>query len=498
MMRIKTMVHTMLARTHTHTHTYTWCHRHSNKTSHNTCVSVYIGVYPLIIPRVHHNTRDGRTKEWNKDWSSLARTLVGDALPPPTLGQAVNDAHSVSYCDSYSVERNEMHWFSLTIRVLTYTRLASLQRLIRSLHTAIYDAGDTIDLVISVDMPADDVDDDSVLQLHRDIVTYASSLSSWSYGAYTPVIQATHQGLVGQWINSWQPRDDHSVMLVLEDDMEVSRYFYQFLKKSVCAYYIHPTERDTNLYGISLQRQHYVVGQSMHNIMHMTATRMYHDDVQATYDVDDNENDIGSMYDVNTVLTASTSRTHPLYRYQLLGTWGALFFAPHWRAFQTWYSAKQQSATPYQPCVPFLLSSQWWLQKQTSVWSQWFIRFVYERGLYSLYAHFESKLTLAVNHREAGANFNVYQGPRDTLIDEEHSDLITNMEMTPINTLPLYDFHFSRVLVSSSVLCERQLMLTKKYFVKPCLPFKPNLNGLDITPLLPPKQKHTEQTTNTE
>ena len=48
-------------------------------------------------------------------------------------------------------------------------------------------------------------------------------------------------GLVSQWLNVWIPASDHEAAFILEDDMEVSPYFFVWTVRAAEKYYIRDT-----------------------------------------------------------------------------------------------------------------------------------------------------------------------------------------------------------------------------------------------------------------
>ena len=72
-----------------------------------------------------------------------------------------------------------------------------------------------------------------------------------------------NRGLGRAWFEAWTPESDTERALILEDDVEVSPYFYLWLKRAWDAYGTQRADRTTNeeasvvpdLAGISLQRQ---------------------------------------------------------------------------------------------------------------------------------------------------------------------------------------------------------------------------------------------------
>ncbi|CAF4706202.1 unnamed protein product, partial [Rotaria socialis] len=95
------------------------------------------------------------------------------------------------------------------------------------------------------------------------------------------------------------------------------------------------------------------------------------------------------------------------FKYQLLGTWGAVFFPEHWHAFLKWIAAVKIDDMEA-GCTPSgLVSTQWWMERYRTgrIWETWFIRFSFERGWYSLYTNFPNREAFAVSYRESGLNF---------------------------------------------------------------------------------------------
>ena len=321
--------------------------------------------------------------------------------------------------------------FALKIRVLTFDRFASLQRLLTSLNDANYEGDAAISLEIAIDLPVN-LSAVEVVEKNQRTLQVAQAFQ-WRHGPSEVIQQSSHKGLVGQWTTGWQPAASNlEVLLVLEDDTAVSPHFYTWTKKMIQTYYLDPEQYDPRMYGFALQLQHTILGETLKE---RYGSRKVHDLV---------------------------GEDSVLYRYQLVGTWGGVFFPQHWREFVTWLREKQfQPASgtsnlpvPFKPCVPAVLSNDWWANKTHKVWSQWFIRFAYEKGWYNVYtnfpadpaqssASFESNHTSLVgNYREAGDNFNHTKGMMNPIVSQLTPDM---MSMPPLATLPLFDFHFHRV-----------------------------------------------------
>ena len=378
------------------------------------------GVAPAII---HNNWITGavnklnRLKEWNLHSADeeQEQCLVLSSLAAPSL-------------------RDQP--IRIKLRVFTYNRPDSLRRLLKSLSSARYD-GDSVSLEISVDHPVP-VPESEDVQNWQTTKAVAAAFE-WAHGNKTVIEQEFNIGLVGQWTTGWQPAldDDNELIFFIEDDVQVSPAYYLWLKAAIAAYYVNASNFDPRMYGISLQRQNRILGET-------------------------HEQQYGSKIPADVLNVGGST---PLYRYQLIGTWGTLFFPMHWRAFQSWLAEKEvsietgESRKGFKPCVPTLHSNTWYLENPAKTWSQWFIRFAYEKGWYSLYNNYQHDQALVVNHREPGLNSKYKRDPTDDLLSN-----LTQRHLTfpVLSTVPTYDFHFNRI-ITPDVLSWRQWINNAKY-----------------------------------
>ena len=420
------------------------------------------GVWPVVSPSRFVHPRSGRVKEFVQGWEQwAAKTDIGapnlqrqqrrneeaQRNLPQSPASAYPADHSV--CPPSSFDASLRPHFTLHIKVLSYTRQASLRRLLQSLLRADYGT-DRVHLEISVDAlhvqptaathstnststsPSSGRVSDSDVLGHWAVVNESSTFV-WPFGSKRWFVHDSHQGLVGQWMSAWMPRDtdDTTFMLVLEDDMEVSPVFYSFIKQCICRYYFDPRHFDPHLYGVSLQDQTHILGRNRHTqqrvARHQRALHRRQQQRQREAEQQTAEEEAAAAANrssaaptaisarASTPLSASTAELSAvlnmsgqlsgslLYRYQLVGTWGLLLFPQHWRAFLLWYkektsgsggtlvgdAASASASTSFTPCVPFLDSSVWWARRPQAVWSAWLIRFTFERGWYCLYANME-------------------------------------------------------------------------------------------------------------
>ncbi|KAI9033218.1 nucleotide-diphospho-sugar transferase-domain-containing protein, partial [Hyaloraphidium curvatum] len=302
--------------------------------------------------------------------------------------------------------------WTLRIRVLTQSRLSSLQRLLQSLLDA-----DFGDLKVSLDVSVDAADRADIEQLRARNATIAFLKSFvWKLGSYQVIDQKAHKGIVQQWLSI--PAAVHELLLILEDDIVVSKYAFKFITSAVEHFYVNDSNYDPSLFGIMLQRQHTILGETK----------------QVRYGRKPAE-----------LLPAGTV----FYRYQLVSSWAPVMIGSVWNSFLSWLDGKLTSNVTFIPCVPTLLSNKWTLERPGQLWTPYFIRFAYEMGLYGLYTNHPKGLALITNFREKGVNFNATNPVDiDSLVTEEADLRVLVKNTPPMNDVPLFDFHFRLVDVS--------------------------------------------------
>jgi len=191
--------------------------------------------------------------------------------------------------------------------------------------------------------------------------------------------------------------------------------FYRFLRAAARAYYLDPKAYDPRLYGISLQRQHAIVGERR----------------KRRYGSQRIEVLVGSQ---------------PLYLYQLVGCWGQLVFRRPWERFRKWHRsiAPAVASGTFQPCVPAFITNFYFSQnKGGDAWTTYFVYWTFYEGRYNLF--FNLNGSLVTNFREKGLHF---KGNPGKAAAEDVPLLPANASvpaMTPRGDLPLYDFYFERV-----------------------------------------------------
>lgn len=202
---------------------------------------------------------------------------------------------------------------------------------------------------------------DTAITIHHD-GRHAPSESITTH--YTRVIHSHTRGLRTAWLEACP--NPTGITLILEDDVQLSPLWHAWLTQAWAQYQNRP-----DLAGITLQRQ--------------------------------------------TLIPEHPTRQHTIvnnnlpFLYKLVGSIG---FSPHprrWVEFLKWVSA--HNLNTYSAHVPHLITSEWYrvLNKKT-MWTQLFIRFCYERDLYTLYITPPNGTTLAAHWREKGEHYRGGEG----------------------------------------------------------------------------------------
>ncbi|CAN8072239.1 unnamed protein product [Agarophyton chilense] len=245
--------------------------------------------------------------------------------------------------------------------VITMDREKSLKRLLNSLELANY-GEDHVDLDIWIDRPKDGNIHEGVLQVSREV--------NWNHGTKFIHKRIVNAGLYQQWIYTWNITEETTEFaVILEDDLEVSPAFYQWLRVARAAY-----AQDADVGAFTLQRP-----------------TLRPKQIKGV---------------ASGVLKIPVE--HTVFKYKLLGTWG---FAPQrdqWVEFRNWFEEKR--ARNENPYVKGLMTTDWYKSQEVdgfapTMWSQWWIKFVEEKGYFTVTANLPDGTTLAANWREAGLHY---------------------------------------------------------------------------------------------
>ena len=252
------------------------------------------------------------------------------------------------------------------IIVLTYNRPASLKRCLARL-SQLDTLGDRVGVNIWIDRsPGGDVD-------HETLVVAGAFQSTWRHGRVCVHIQTRNAYIIGQWVDTWRPHENsRELALILEDDIDVSRYAYRWLK-AVNAHF--GTWPDVGGYTLQMENVNFVKG------------RKHRAEIPAS---------------------------DPVFLYRLFATWGHAPRPNKWRAFQDWFH-KMRADKDFKPYIKDTILYHWYRSfeakgTQDSMWEMWAIYYYYINNLYTVYSNLQSysglrNTLLDTNRMEAGLHF---------------------------------------------------------------------------------------------
>ncbi len=251
---------------------------------------------------------------------------------------------------------------SMTIFILSMDRFSSLCRLLSSLQTAEYE-NDNIDLVVRFDQPR--VFSETKQQWTQNVDDFRGSLR-WDHGEVSIYVSNSSIGLRESWFQAWKPTTDDDRAVILEDDLELSPVWYQWLKRAHDAY---DHRDDLGAYSLS----------------HQTLVPLK----------------------TSTKTTKEFPDDQP-FLYALLGSHGFSPLARIWMEFLDFVRCYQQREDAMTIATPELVTSDWYfhVHRKESMWEQHFIYFCQQRNLYHVYQFTRDK-ALAAHWEEKGKRLNI-------------------------------------------------------------------------------------------
>ncbi|KAJ9537426.1 hypothetical protein OSB04_030159 [Centaurea solstitialis] len=324
--------------------------------------------------------------------------------------------------------------FSLTIKLLTYDRLPSLRRCLRSLAAARYDGDHNVNLhvfidhfKVALDRKEEDADEYLVRKLNesRAILEFVDGFE-WKFGEKMVHYRTGNVGLQAQWLEAWWPASDDEFAFVVEDDIEVSPLYYGFLKGLIVNYYYNASNYSPWIYGASLQRPRFVPAYKFNQLM------------------------MSGKHGNKIHLDKGTQ----VFLYQLVGTWGQLLFPRPWKEFRLWYDTHKTKDV--KPILDGMVTTGWYKKMGDKIWTPWFIKFIHARGYFNIYTNFLHETALSVSHRDAGVNYGKTAGPDSNLM-QENSHESNHFKLEPLRDLKWYDFCFREVVPDRMVTSVHEL-----------------------------------------
>ena len=156
--------------------------------------------------------------------------------------------------------------FRLHIKVLAFDRIDSIRRCLRSLAAAHY-AAEPVSLDVMVDHPYSNPGGrypwtprsaEAVRRMHA--LLAAVNGFHWPHGPLRVSYRWENAGIQPQWVEAWWPESANDFAFVVEDDMEVSPFFYRYFKRLLAHYYFNASNFNPRAYGMSFQRQFFTSG----------------------------------------------------------------------------------------------------------------------------------------------------------------------------------------------------------------------------------------------
>ncbi|MDO5011711.1 MAG: glycosyltransferase [Intestinibacter bartlettii] len=229
-----------------------------------------------------------------------------------------------------------------TIVVIAYNRPISLKRILHSLKEANYDCED-IRLVISIDKADDD----------KGVKNIAKEFK-WPHGEKKVIIQEQRLGLRKHVLKCGDLALRYSSIIMLEDDLVVSKEFYKYACESVKYY-----KDEVQIAQISL----------------------------FNYEV----NEFASNKQFRTIQDGSD-----VYFIQTPSSWGQVWTDSQWKKFRTWYDNEEYLGVDYTEKVPSTI-----LNWPETSWKKYFAMYMAHKDLFAVYP----RVSLTTNMADVGTHY---------------------------------------------------------------------------------------------
>lgn len=306
---------------------------------------------------------------------------------------------------------NPLNKQKVAIVTVGYNRLNSIKRLLQSLTEAHYEVDD-VPLVISIDASGDE-------ELYACVRNY-----EWVHGQKYVIIHETRLGLKEHIFSCGDLTKYFKGIILLEDDLYVSPYFYSYTTKTLEFYKDDPQAGMIGLYSYCS------------NIFSALPFNPY----QGLYDV---------------------------FALQSTITWGECWNERMWSEFRIWLSNNQEIDWDSLDIAPNI-------KKFKRAWSKFFTAFMYSTGKYAV-APYKSYTT---NFSESGEH-NSQSAPllQVPLVYREEK-----LELAPVNKLVTYDTYFCPLDIKNNLLVPDDEVYIDFYDNRPNTLKKRYLLTVDILP----------------
>ncbi|KAL1530130.1 hypothetical protein AB1Y20_001048 [Prymnesium parvum] len=291
----------------------------------------------------------------------------------PLLLPAPEDVHALAFLatlNPYSLSQWER--FHVEIAIITANRPASLGRLLQSLSHAHY-LGDAVDVSVSI-------------ECGTSFQTLATVKGwEWRHGTKHVHTRVVKGGLISAVVESWYPSGEHSYGVLLEDDIEVSPYFYVYIKLLLLTYVYNKNNVDEVHGEVSSTSELASHAPSLANLIGISlyTPRL----VEVRYPR--RRLDLYAQKDMRATLA-------PIFLQQLPCSWGSLFFPQPWIEFHQYMQRRlRKGSTPVN--IPDSAVNGW-----SESWKKFLMELMHLRGYVFLYPNFYNQTSFSTNHLEVG------------------------------------------------------------------------------------------------
>jgi hypothetical protein len=244
-------------------------------------------------------------------------------------------------------------------------RPKSLERLLNSAVAASYPDSARIDVRVSVDRRVGQDHD-------ADTMKYLSSFQ-WTRGVFEVIAWKEPKGIFGQWVDSWPCEmfmpDLYKAVVFLEDDLELSPVYFEWFANA------HRVYASPNLGAVTGMRASLVAKE-------------------------------GARLSASELVPVGVH----VFAYRLIATWSMSPTHDSWRRFREWVGVAKADPD-FDPAVDGTVPGRWYRDfkargTESSMWEVWFMRFMHDQGLYTLYPWVDGgSSTIVCNWRERGLHF---------------------------------------------------------------------------------------------
>ncbi len=314
-----------------------------------------------------------------------------------------------------------------TIVVVGYNRPQSLLRLLDSLSGAEI-TYDNVTLVISLDF----FDLNNVRQIAEQF--------EWPYGPKKLITHKEHLGLKNHIYSCGDLSNEYDSIIVLEDDLVVSPYFFDYAIEAVNFYH-----EEESVASISLYAYHV------------------------------SELDSKPFYPLQ--------GTHDAYFMQVPSSWGQIWTTTQWNRFCQWRDGNQE------PRNELPLNVQSWSEQS---WKKVFYQYLLNKGFYVVFPY----LSLTTNFNDKGTHIFVnnadFQVPLQVLKKEfsfpeiNQSKIKYDAWFEPSHELldaiapSLMKYDYEVDLRGTKTVFKKDFILTNKYGVRPILSWSDNMQPIEL------------------